>query len=268
MDIDDVAITCNKACESAMQLLRVLEQTAKGLDSESSIADLRRETIVDSAEIRRVHARIHAHNSERSQAMVDKYALPYNKHVVQCRRASDERVAAEKEIKRLVDAVPFSRFRILMQLLEAFDNGSLLDRAGKDAQGNPPKLVPINAIFVHPTQRDTAIIDLDTDFNKLIEVEAKLRIRLRAQCELLYVMRHQLIIERDTWRRRSAAIASFLDEGMRKIANEIAVALKAYSDESSSLLDEEEEESHESESMSDLDTGHDESDVNMDSTDQ
>lgn len=179
-----------------------------------------RNALLDSLRVKRFHKQYKLWDNERRDEFIEKEIRAYNKKYAQMTRLHTELNELEDKYEDTKKSVLLPQFKLSIQTLREYDNGSLLEHVPKDAEGNYPSLVMLDEIFSLDPKSSNPAPDFRT-FNRLVNLEFHLRSLSQIKYEVLRRMRSHLTIKNSQWGKRDNSLNQFISRELRERIDEV-----------------------------------------------
>ncbi|KAM9926666.1 hypothetical protein OXX59_003053 [Metschnikowia pulcherrima] len=210
-----------QSLDSISKLLQIAEDAAskRKVDSDE-FTKAQRHALLDSFKVKKFHREFKEWEHTQKEVFVETEVKRYNQKYAQMSRvyADYERSAAIFEDARKTTQIP--QFSFSLETIKHFENGVLLERVEKGANGEYPGQIALSSLF-----------SLDADsglpppsfqvFNKLVNLEYRLRMLLQIKHEVLLRAKTHLAAKNSQWASRDAKLNSFLGTDFRRVYEEI-----------------------------------------------
>lgn len=216
--------------QSANKLLElnteILNNNELLTDKVNDIKKLQREFLLDSFRVNRFHKDYKDWENKTKDAFIENEIKGYNNKLGQMSRLNFETEKLDKEYEGLRDTVKLPECRLSIQTIKLYNDGTLLKYIEKDAEGEYPLTVDISELFSLDSDSKLPQPDFAV-FNRLINIEYRLRIQRKVKYEIILSVKQQLTAKNKKWSSRDSELNYFMTRKLVDIMNEVEKVRKS-----------------------------------------
>lgn len=213
---------------------------------------LQKEFILDSFHVNRLHKSYKDWENKENDAFMGGEIKGYNYKLGKMSRLNFETEKLDKEYEGLREKVKLPACLLSIRTIKKYNDGALLRYILKNADGEFPSSIDISELFSLDPQSELPPPDFKV-FNRLLNIEFRLRIQRKVKYEILLSVKQQLTAKNKKWSSRDSDLNYFMTTKLADIMSEVEKVRKSeyedlkdydyYNDED----DEEEQEEQEEE---------------------
>lgn len=171
---------------------------------------LDRKYIADSFLVNRLTKAFKDWEERNKRTYLDTEARSYNRQVGQMARLNSRIESLEGEYERVIQKNSLPSFVFSLQAVQQYENGALLKYLKQDGSGHYPLQVNTSDIFL--LGENTNLMEPNFEvFNRLVNIEARIRIQKKIICEVLTHTKNQLASRNRKWTARDVSLLDFLE---------------------------------------------------------
>ena len=215
--------SANKLLELNKELLNSDQQLTEKVND---IKRLQREFLLDSFRVNRFHKGYKEWENKSKDVFIENEIKGYKNKVGQMSRLNFETEKLYKVYEGLRDTVKLPTCQLSIQTVKLYDEGSLLQYIEKNAEGEYPPTVDISELFSLDSNSTLPPPDFNI-FNRLLNIEYKLRIQRKVKYEILLSVKQQLTAKNKKWSTRDSELNYFMTRKLVDIMNEVEKVRKS-----------------------------------------
>lgn len=207
--------------QSLDEIICSAKQIAQGDQVEKGrLKKIQKQAILDSFTVKKFHRDFKEWENMAQRQFVDTQVKAYNKKYAQISRLHSETLHLEETLSELRSTILLPQFHFSIQTLQHYEDGKLLEHVAKDEKGQYPSTVSTDQIFSldpnstlpHPTYQE---------FNKLVNIEYRLRMQLQIKYEVLLRVKANLAAKNSQWATRDSTLNQFITRDLPKVIDEV-----------------------------------------------
>lgn len=213
------------------ELLACARQSALGDSVEpSALRKIQKQALLESFAVKKFHRDYKEWENSARSHFVNSEVRAYNQKYAQISRLHTDSSDLEGTLQDLRTAILLPAFKFSIQTLQEYENGELLQHIEKDSNGEYPRTVNTDQIFSlesnstlpHPTYQQ---------FNRLVNIEYRLRMQLQIKYEVLLRVKASLAAKNSQWATRDSSLNKFITTDLPKVIEEVArIKTREYED--------------------------------------
>lgn len=211
--IGDMLETALSTFESAFDALSRIEDS-------NNTPLLDRQFITDSFLVNRLTKAFKDWEERNKKSYLETEARGYNKHISQIARVNTEVEALEADFERNLRKNTLPNFAFSILTIENYNGGEFLKYLSQDENGQYQKQVTTSEIFLLDESSKLPEPEFKV-FNRLINIEARIRLRKKIVCEILIHTKNQLASKNRKWSARDTSLQEFLETTLPGVFTEI-----------------------------------------------
>ncbi|KRZ98909.1 uncharacterized protein AC631_05327 [Debaryomyces fabryi] len=215
--------SANKLLELNKELLNKNELLTEKVND---VKKLQREFLLDSFRVNRFHKDYKEWENKSKDTFIENEIKGYNNKLGQMSRLNFETEKLDKEYEGLRDTVKLPECRLSIQTIKLYNDGLLLKYIEKNSDGEYPQTVDISELFSLDSNSKLPQPDF-TVFNRLLNIEYKLRIQRKVKYEILLSVKQQLTAKNKKWSSRDSDLNYFMTRKLVDIMNEVEKVRKS-----------------------------------------
>lgn len=208
-DLKQQAEQLGLSVDSIDELLRLGGDLCKGDVDSDKIKAAQRQALLDSLKVKRFHKLYKQWENQRRDDFIEKEVRAYNKKYAQVTRLHTELAELDEKYRDMKKSVLLPAFNFLKQTLKEFEEGRLLEGF------EDKSLISLDSLYSLDPSTQTPP-DYQT-FNKLMNLEFRLRTISQIKYEVLLRVRTHLTSKNSQWAKRDALLNEFLRSVREKI---------------------------------------------------
>lgn len=208
-DLKQQAEQLSRSVDSIDELLRLGGDLCKGDVDSDKIKAAQRQALLDSLKVKRFHKQYKQWENQRRDDFIEKEVRAYNKKYAQVTRLHTELAELDEKYQDMKKSVLLPAFSFLRQTLKEFEEGRLI-KGFEDKS-----LITLDSLYSLDPSTQTPP-DYQT-FNKLMNLEFRLRTISQIKYEVLLRVRTHLTSKNSQWAKRDALLNEFLRSVREKI---------------------------------------------------
>lgn len=208
-DLKQQAEQLGLSVDSIDELLRLSGDLCKGDVDSDKIKAAQRQALLDSLKVKRFHKLYKQWENQRRDDFIEKEVRAYNKKYAQVTRLHTELAELDEKYRDMKKSVLLPAFNFLKQTLKEFEEGRLLEGF------EDKSLISLDSLYSLDPSTQTPP-DYQT-FNKLMNLEFRLRTISQIKYEVLLRVRTHLTSKNSQWAKRDALLNEFLRSVREKI---------------------------------------------------
>lgn len=209
VDLKQQAEQLGLSVDSVGELLQIGSDLCLGNVEPERLKAAHRGALLDSLRVKRFHKHYKTWENQRRDEFIEKEIRAYNKKYAQMTRLHAELAELNEKYQDLKNSVLLPDFHFLSQTLKQFGNEKLLDGL------EDLSLVTLDSLFSLDPTKDSPP-EYET-FNKLMNLEFRLRTLCQIKYEVLLRVRLHLTSKNSQWARRDALLNDFLRSVKEKV---------------------------------------------------
>lgn len=209
------------ACDSLTKLLKIARLISNGQDVDTTELKMaQKQALLDSFKVKKLHRDHKEWENATKEQFVEKEIKAYNRKYAQISRLHSANTILESKYAELRKSVQLPKFHFSIQTLEQFEGGKLLQYLKKDSAGNYPRKVQVSEIF--SLDRNSVLPNPEfAEFNKLVNLEYRLRMRMQIKYEVLLRVKSHLTAKNSQWSARDSLLNQFITRDLAKMIAEV-----------------------------------------------
>ncbi|XXZ97617.1 hypothetical protein QA089_000090 [Meyerozyma guilliermondii] len=211
--IGDMLETALSTFQSAFDALSRIEDSNKTPSSD-------RQFIMDSFHVNRLTKAFKDWEERNKKSYLETEARGYNKQVGEIARVNTEVEALEANLERTLEKNTLPNFAFSISTIENYNDGEFLKYLTRDENGHYQKQVRTSEIFSLDVNSKLAEPEFEV-FNRLINIEARIRLQKKIVCEILIHTKNQLASRNRKWSSRDTSLQEFLEATLPGVFTEI-----------------------------------------------
>lgn len=193
----------------------VHQQPVDGIDA------ARTQFLLDSFRVNKFHKDYKLWEGKEIDSFVDEEVLLFNKQLGKMARINEEIEILETEYDKVRRQIKIPSFRFSIQTIQAYNEGELLRFVDKNDENKYPSTVDSTSIFSLGSGSNLLPLDFGT-FNKLLNIEYRLRMQRQIKYEVLVVAKQQLTAKNQKWATRDSALNQFITKDLQHMFDEVS----------------------------------------------
>lgn len=193
----------------------VQQQPVDGIDA------ARTQFLLDSFRVNKFHKDYKSWEGKAIDSFVDEEVLLFNKQLGKMARINEEIEILETEYDKVRRQIKIPSFKFSIQTIQAYNGGELLRFVDKIEEGKYPSTVDSTSIFSLGGGSNLLPLDFGT-FNKLLNIEYRLRMQRQIKYEVLVVAKQQLTAKNQKWASRDSALNQFITKDLQRMFEEVS----------------------------------------------
>lgn len=207
--------------ESVDRLLGLSEDiVANKLVEEGAIEAAQTQFMLDSFRVNKFHKDYKTWESKEIDTFVDDEVLVYNKQLGKMARINEEIEILETEYDKVRRQIKIPSFKFSIQTIQKYNEGELL-RFVDQIDGKYPSTVDSTSIFSLSSESNLLPLDFSM-FNRLLNIEYRLRMERQIKYEVLVVAKQQLTAKNQKWATRDSALNQFITKDLQHMLDEVS----------------------------------------------
>ncbi|ODV69307.1 hypothetical protein HYPBUDRAFT_3299 [Hyphopichia burtonii NRRL Y-1933] len=246
MVLTSSAEIAKESLSSADKLLKLTNDLVKDQGNNEVKRELKsskRQYILDSFKVNKFHKDYQEWENKERLSFINTEVKLFNKKLGEMTRLNDDVEDSEKEFDKLHKNIKLPSFEFSIQTIEQFEDGIYLKYLEKDEEGNYPSKVAMLTIFALDSESGLETPDFSV-FNKLLNIEYRLRMQRQIKYEVLLLVKQQLRTKNRKWAARDSSLNQFISRDLPLVFSEVENIktneyedLKDYNDEEDEDLD-------------------------------
>lgn len=208
-DLKQQAEQLGLSVDSIDELLKLGGDLCKGEVDSDKIKAAQKQALLDSLKVKRFHKLYKQWENQRRDDFIEKEVRAYNKKYAQVTRLHTELAELDEQYQDMKKSVLLPAFNFLRQTLQEFEQGRLLEGFEENS------LISLDSLYSLDPSTQTPP-DYQT-FNKLMNLEFRLRTISQIKYEVLLRVRTHLTSKNSQWAKRDALLNDFLRSVREKI---------------------------------------------------
>ncbi|PVH15780.1 uncharacterized protein CXQ87_003634 [Candidozyma duobushaemuli] len=208
-DLKQQAEQLGSSVDSIDELLRLGGDLCKGDVDSDKIKAAQRQALLDSLKVKRFHKSYKQWENQRRDDFIEKEVRAYNKKYAQVTRLHTELAELDEKYRDMKKSVSLPAFNFSKQTLKEFEEGRLLEGFEDKSSISLDSLYSLDPSTQTPPDYQT--------FNKLMNLEFRLRTISQIKYEVLLRVRTHLTSKNSQWAKRDASLNEFLRSVREKI---------------------------------------------------
>lgn len=211
--IGDMLETALSSFQSAFDALSRIEES-------NNTPLLDRQFITDSFLVNRLTKAFKDWEERNKKSYLETEARGYNKQIGQIARVNADVEALEAEFERTLKKNTLPNFAFSILTIENYNDGEFLKYLSRDENGQYQKQVRTSELFLLDDSSELPEPKLEV-FNRLVNIEARIRIQKKIVCEILIHTKNQLASKNRKWSSRDTSLQEFLETTLPGVFTEI-----------------------------------------------
>lgn len=232
-EIEQLQLSLLQTIETFQSANKLLELNKELLSNDQLLTEklndikrLQREFLLDSFRVNRFHKGYKEWENKSKDIFIENEIKGYNNKLGQMSRLNFETEKLDKEYEALRDTVKLPTCQLSIQTVKLYNGGSLLQYIEKNAEGEYPLTVDISELFSLDSNSSLPPPDFNV-FNRLLNIEYKLRIQRKVKYEILLSVKQQLTAKNKKWSSRDSELNYFMTRKLVDIMNEVEKVRKS-----------------------------------------
>lgn len=211
-----------QSLDSLSELIAAAENLSKkGPVRPEHLAGIQRKVLLDSFTVKKFHRDYKEWEHSQKDQFLEKEVKPYNQKYGQMSRVYNDLERLDAALEELRKNTQIPTFNFSIQTIQQFENGLLLKRVPKNINGQYPSKVPVSQLFSLDAESNLPAPSFPI-FNKLVNLEYRLRMLLHIKYEVLLRAKAHLSAKNTQWASRDAKLNLFLTRDFKAVYEEIS----------------------------------------------